>query len=185
MTITQEALKQEGLNILKQFCELNNMPMPKIHFVNKSKYGGCGWYENKVCYIVPSACATPAVNPGFKWSYPHYLVDRTLLGVICHEFGHYVHECLKYPKIGRLGLKITGYEPNMDERFAETMKVFLTNPDLLKHYNPKRYDYLTKRLKLKPVYTADWKTQLNIYGPVNQKYITACENKIKYANSQN
>jgi hypothetical protein len=69
----------------------------------------------------------------------------------------------------------------MDERFAETMKVFLTNPDLLKHYNPERYNYLTVKLKLKPVYTSDWKTQLELYGPINEKYIKACENRFKSA----
>lgn len=180
--MTKEELKLEGLNIIEQFCGLNNIQMPKIHFVNQSKYDDCGWYSNKTIFIVPNACATPAINPGFKWSYPHYLIDRTILGVICHEFGHYVHEHLGFPKIDHWGCKITGYEPNMYERFAETMRIFLTNPDLLRQYNPQRYEFLVKKCGLRPVYRTHWRAQLNYYGEVNPKYIAACENKIRNAN---
>lgn len=179
--MTREELKTEGINILKQFCELNNMEMPKIVFSDKPRRecDCCGYYEHGTLTIMPNACSSPATNPIRSWSYPHYFVDKTVLGVICHEFGHYLYELAGRPRFGKLGLQITSYEPNMDERFAETIKIFLTNPDLLKQYNRERYDFLTVKLKLKPVYTADWKTQLNIYGAVNEKYVNACLNRIK------
>ena len=182
--MTRKELILEGLNLIKQFCELNDIPQPKIELNPNKQSGYCGEYipKTKLIKVFPNSCARPAINPVRSWSFPHYFVDRTVLGVICHEFGHYVHYHLGRPKMGKLGLQITKYEPNMDERFAETMKVFLTNPDLLKYYNPDRYNYLTIKLKLKPVYTSDWKTQLQHYGSVNEKYIRACENRIKSAN---
>jgi hypothetical protein len=182
--MTREELIVEGLNLIKQFCELNNIPQPKIELDQDKPAKYCGTYNTSVNLIkvFPKACARPAINPVRSWSFPHYFVDKTVLGVICHEFGHYVHCYLGTPIMDKLGLQITGYEPNMYERFAETMKVFLTNPDLLKQYNPERYNYLTIELKLKPVYTSDWKTQLCLYGEVNEKYIKACENRIKSAN---
>ena len=182
--MTTETLRLEALDILKKFCELNDIPLPKIEFDINKKGGYCGeyFYKTKAIKIYPNACARPAINPVRSWSFPGYFVDRTIFGVICHEFGHYVHHYLGSPRIGKFGLQITSYEPNVDERFAETMKVFLTNPDLLKRYNPERYNYLTVKLGLKPVYTSDWKTQLNSHGPVNEKYIKACENRIKNAN---
>lgn len=178
--MTKDNLISEALDILNKFCEINNIPMPKVSLIEDKTKRYCGYYEHYSSNIVvfTNKCATPAINPGFKWSYPHYFVDKTILGVTCHEFGHYVHEYLGHPNMGKLGNKITGYEPNMFERFAESIKLFLTNPDLLKQYNPKRYDFLTNKLKLKPVYTTDWKTQLNYYGDVNKKYTTACENRI-------
>ena len=185
--MTREVLIAEAQNIIKQFCELNEIDIPKIKFLEKTHKEatyGCGfyYYGSNTINIIPDKCARPATNPVRSWSFPHYFVDRTVLGVICHEFGHYVHSYLGRPRIGKLGLKITSYEPNMDERFAETMKVFLTNPDLLKHYNPERYNYLTVKLKLKPICNSDWKSQLELYGSVNEKYIKACENRFKSAN---
>lgn len=179
--MTNEVLKQEGINIVKSFCELNNIPIPTIIFTDNRLGKICGfytWKSGKIT-IIQNRCATPTINPGFKWSYPHYFVDKTILGVICHEFGHYLHEHLDFPFMEKLGLQITGYEPNEYERFAETIKIFLTNPNLLKHYNEKRYKFLTDNLKLKPLHDRDWKEQLNIYGEINEKYIKACENKIK------
>ena len=185
--MTKETLIAEAIETLNKFCALNNIPMPQIDLIEdnkKAKYSGCGYYVwgSSIITILPNKCARPAINPVRSWSFPHYFVDRTVLGVICHEFGHYLHEQLGFPRIGKLGLQITRYEPNMHERFAETIKVFLTNPDLLKQYNPERYKYLTVKLKLKPVNTNDWKTQLEHYGSVNAKYIKACENRIKNAN---
>lgn len=187
--MTREVLITEAQNIIKQFCELNKIDIPKIKFLEKTHKEaayGCGfyYYGSDTINVIPDKCARPAINPVRSWSFPHYFVDRTILGVICHEFGHYVHSKLGNPRIGKLGCQITSYEPNTAERFAETMKIFLTNPDLLKRYNPERYNYLTVKLKLKPVYTTDWKSQLKLYGEVNEKYIKACENRFKSANKK-
>lgn len=47
--------------------------------------------------------------------------------------------------------QITSYEPDYHERFAESIKLFITNPDLLKQYDPKRYDVIVNKLNLKPI----------------------------------
>lgn len=179
--MTIDVLKQEGINIINKFCELNNIPIPKISFTtdkHEKFHGFYVWNSSEITIII-NRCTKPALNPGFKWSFPHYFVDRTVLGVICHEFGHYLHEYLGFPRMKKLGEPITGYEPDVYERFAETIRIFLTNPDLLKQYNKKRYDFLTIDLKLIPIHDIDWKLQLNKYGNVNEKYIKACENRIK------
>ena len=158
--------------------------MPKIKFSHNKKVRHCGEYywNSSTLTIFEDNCKEPTINPGYKWTFPHYFADRSILGVICHEFGHYLHEQLGCPKMGKLGLQITSYEPDIYERFAETIKLFLTNPNLLKQYNPKRYEYLTKKLNLKPIHDIDYISILTMYGPINQKYITACANKIKNAN---
>lgn len=70
--------------------------------------------------------------------------------------------------------RITSYEPNHYERFAETIKLFMLNPDLLKQYNPKRYNEITS-LGIIPVITTDWRTALG--KDINPKFITAAEKK--------
>jgi hypothetical protein len=54
----------------------------------------------------------------------------------------------------------------------------LTNPDLLKEYNIKRYNFLTQKLKLVPVKTTNWKTTLYDYVTPSEKYVNACNNRI-------
>lgn len=56
-----------------------------------------------------------------------------------------------FPKKG----KITGYEPNIYESVAESMRLFILNPCLLHIIAPERCEYIVKS-GLKPVVTEDW-----------------------------
>lgn len=86
----------------------------------------------------------------------HYSIfvnlPKPACGIVCHEFGHYLHDKLTDCKLILPKEKqITSYEPDYHERFAESIKLFITNPDLLKQYDPKRYDVIVNKLNLKPI----------------------------------
>lgn len=100
-----------------------------------------------------------ATKPGTGYSWPGHISDRTLLGVTAHELGHHVH--LTRPDVeeiskGLPGPAVTGYEPNDLERFAETFRIFLLNPDLLARGRPARYAFLTDFCGLRPIETRPW-----------------------------
>ena len=139
----------------------------------------CGCYDdnNKTIYIWLKSCARETNTPGFSWSHRHYFADREPCGVLCHEFGHYLHDILTNDKLVLpKERKITSYEPNKWERFAGTIKLFILNPDLLRLYDPERYKVLTIKLGLKPIIHTNWK---DTFGPdINEKFINACKKKL-------
>jgi len=98
--------------------------------------------------------------PGFCWSYPGYKADRTASGVCAHETGHHLQYILRIRKPEMLGPKITSYEPTVNEAFAETARLFITNPDLLKVGRPLRWEYFVEELKLKHLELIPWCTVL-------------------------
>lgn len=182
--MTKENLYAEGLRYVKTFCDANNLEMPTIKL--RKGGGACGeyYFGKKLILINLNGCAKEVDNPGYGWSHRHYFVDREPCGVVCHEFGHYVHDILTNNKfILPKENPITNYEPNICERFAETMKLFILNPNLLKEYAPKRYDALTKELGLKQIIFTNWKDTFE-YG-ISKKYITACENRIARVRENN
>lgn len=176
--MTKQELTQLGISYITKFCEINGIKLPKIKVYENHRFNCCGWYRNKTITIVEKKCAREATNPGFSWSHRHYFVDREPCGVVCHEFGHYLHEVLTNNEcILPYERQITSYEPDYCERFAETIKLFITNPDLLKQYAPKRYEVLTKKLNLKPIFTETWE-ELMLKTNMHSKYITATKNKL-------
>lgn len=177
LTENQKELIAAAKKDIENFCIINNIAIPKICIKYENKFvGGCGWFVeglNKI-FIAPKICTKPTKTPGFCWSYPNYFVDKTCYGVLLHEFGHYVHYLLSHPVIP-IETPITSYEPDEGERFAETMKIFVGNPDLLKHSNPRRYNFLLK-LGLKPSKKSSWKILLKDAHP---RFIKAVENRIR------
>ena len=179
--MTKEQLYQEGLNYISLFCKVNNIKMPKIICYNDNGYYCCGCYDDnkKIIKIYLKSCANEINNPGYSWSHRHYFVDREPCGVICHEFGHYLHDILTNSKLVLpKENKITSYEPDFYERFAETIKLFILNPSLLKEYDQQRYKVLTQKLKLIPIINDDWETVMN-KNNMNIKFILATKRKLK------
>lgn len=179
MTDKQHNRLLESAAVLKKFCEINHIPKPKIAFFH-SRNGDCGYYQyrSNTIHIDPSACAREVANPAMRcWSHPHYFTDRTVYGVLHHEFGHYLHEKLKFPNIPK-GKQITSYEPNKDERFAESIKLFISNPMLLKEYNSERYEALLK-LGLKPLHQKPWEQVMQEDG-MSQRFVKRAKEKIAW-----
>jgi hypothetical protein len=100
-----------------------------------------------------------------RQSRPGWRIDRTVYGVVQHEIGHHVWRYAtrsahhkwrtvlrRIPKAAR----VSGYEPVPEEAFAETCRVFVLNPDLLKLALPGRYHCLTTTFGLVPTETRDW-----------------------------
>jgi len=114
--------------------------------------------------------------PGFCWSYPGYKADRTASGVCAHETGHHLQYILKIRKPIMKGPVITSYEPTCNEAFAETARLFITNPDLLRVGRPLRWEYFVKELKLKHLELVPWRLVLKGAHPrffeVAEKWIT-------------
>lgn len=177
----KEELFKEGVNYVKEFCKVNDIKMPKIVTKPKDSYcpGTCGLYDykNKTIYIWIDKCSREIDNPGYAWSHRHYFADREPCGVVCHEFGHYLHHILtNFKLVLPKERKITSYEPDTWERFAETIKLFILNPDLLRLYDHKRYNVITKKLNLKPIIHTNWRDTFSV--DINEKFIKACERKL-------
>lgn len=174
-----------GLNLVKNFYNLNKDKLEKFpKVIGETKYNSssCGLYypkSKKIVVYLPS-CAGIARTKR-QWSWMGYKVNRTPQGVVAHEFGHYVDDILGWPshklsKEFRLK-KVSGYEPNKEESFAESMKLFITNPDFLKRAFPLRYDFLTKKLGLKPLDIGSYDQVLELYN-APERFIKAATNVI-------
>lgn len=154
----KQYLMENGVNIIRDFCTLNNIKEPTIKLSNFRTTKKCGVYDGRI-KVDLSKCAK-ASN---LYSFPNLYVNRTPQGVVTHEFGHYLQDVLKistrtltkqYNKINEK--PISSYAPNSSEWFAEIIKLFTTNPDLLKLGRPKTYNWLVNDLKLKPLTRGDY-----------------------------
>lgn len=177
-------LAEIGIKYVKEFCDLNKISYPKF-VIDKNTFQEdcCGGYGNKTIYVYIKACSNEFDIPGYGWSHRHYFVDREPCGVIAHEFGHYIHDIMtnKELVLPSENVLITNYEiVNHHERFAETFKLFLLNPNLLKEFAPQRYKVLIEKLKLKPIFTETW-MELMEKNNMHPKHIKAAQNKLKNA----
>ena len=145
-------LFKSGINILNDFAVLNNVPITTIE-LRKWQTNYKGYYissSNKI-YINLSKCSR--ANP--MYSFPGFTSNATAQGVVVHEYGHYIndkilskleHSLLYYKN--KINEKcVTSYCPDVDEYFAEQLKVFIINPDLLKVFWPNTYNFLSSILQ--------------------------------------
>ena len=146
---------QNLLNLTKQllvdFADTNSIKLPKLDLIRKDSrlayhVGTCGFYRSRNIVVAPQLCARS--NPMYSW--PSYISDRTIYGVLPHEFGHYVDD-IKSTRFGDYSnhvfsktreKRITSYSPNNQEWFAEMFRLFITNPDLLRVIRPLVYETL-------------------------------------------
>jgi hypothetical protein len=123
-------------------------------------------------------------TPGFAWSYPGYKADRTIAGVIVHELGHHIWDVRV--ERGILGhmfqldwdltiadeARVSSYEPVPEEAFAESIKLYGLNPDLLRVGRPERFYALHDHLELPEPHRTPWRDVLVNAHP---KLIAAAE----------
>ncbi len=107
------------------------------------------------------------------WQAPGSFMDFTPVGVFCHEVGHHVDYVLHPKAYSRQNGfqevvdnedEVSSVEHNVLESFAEAIRLFITNPDLLRQGRPDRYEYLTKGMGLKPLHNLSWRTVLRNAG---------------------
>jgi len=168
-TITKEKLKETSFELLTEFILNNNdIETPKICI---KKINAAGYYIIKSKIIeINNITTSPVKTPGYKWSFPGYKADMTFMGILCHEFGHHIYYTKKikskeYKLYLEKEINVSSYEPNIDEKFAEAFKLFLTNPDLLKKGRPKRYNFITKELGINHFHNISWNNILHFAHP--------------------
>lgn len=177
-------LFEMGQKRVTLFCLKNGFKVPTVQ--NRTVGGNTGmcFPEKNAMGVDVDVTALDAVNPAhMRWSWPGYKTDRTACGVVAHEMGHQVEYNLAKKKVfqyqlwkqARAGKRVSGYEPNYAESFAETMRLFILNPDLLRLAIPGRYEYITDVLGLQPSETRSWKEVIanQNYFPAAEKWIAA------------
>lgn len=148
---------------------------------------GTGLYYAGHVFVNIPRTAVPVARPSMRnWSWPGWKTDRTAVGVVAHEVGHHVEHELQ--SLGHItstkhGIawraiisqhkkQVSGYEPVASEAWAESMRLFILNPDLLRKALPWRYDFICS-VGLKPLPSLlkkGWKKVLN-----NAAYEAAAE----------
>lgn len=138
--------------------------------------GAKGWARPGRIVIAPAACT--AAGRGYSW--PGSVSDCTVRGVYLHEIGHLAHAALAEREKDVLaelwsikGPPVTGYEPNPQERFAETFRLFFGNPGLLLAGRPRRYEVLLNAGVRHAAPLAPW--DRGLLGAPPQRFLDQCE----------
>lgn len=164
-------LLNRGAELMREFCEANRLEPPTIvESRNPERFGTCAYYRPHEITISTAACAAIG-HGGPAWSYPGYVIDRTPYGVVQHEQGHavdvfasgesgmtYFGEFSSAIRAASGEPKLTNYCPNDAEWFAEMMRLFITNSDLLKTVRPRTHALLVQYFF--PVVDRPWSTVL-------------------------
>lgn len=145
---------------------LNEQPPHARHTGTGGTFYGQWKPPNKIFVNVPHATA-PARHKGYVWSYPGHKTDRTCAGILAHEFGHHLVtgiQCMPpidgaWYLISQRTAPVTSYEPTYDEARAESLRIFILNPDLLAFARPARYQYITRYLP--PLHQRPWREVLS------------------------
>lgn len=189
----KDNLWEEAKDLCNQFLILNHIEMTTMEIDNNYKYNGYYNYETIEAFVNLKRSKVPVKNPGYCWSFPGYKSDLTCVGILTHEIGHHIHymkmvndpNIKKKEKVWKDIMKrekpITQYDKGntIEESIAEALKVFITNPDLLKEGRPLRYNFLTQEFNLKPLHNQPWKEVLKY---ADTKFISAAQSWIKSKN---
>lgn len=164
--LAKEVLFEQARQLAEEFCKVNDLPIIPVY--EDARLRGFGVYEHDKVKVNVRSTATPLQKRGRVWSFPGHKSDRTAAGVVCHEFGHHAYFNRRLPRGWREVVQatkpITSYEPSIGEAYAETARLFILNPDLLRLGRPERYEYLTKFHGLRPVVDVSWRTVMT-YAP--------------------
>ena len=176
---------KNGCELVGEFYRLNQNKLGEFPMIQGKTTPArlCGTYEYKKKRITIniSNCAGIAKSPR-QWSWMGYKVNTTPQGVLAHEMGHHTDFAFgmvshKMP-VELLKKKVSGYEPNREEAFAETMKLFIINPDFLKQALPLRYKFLVDYLGLIPTEMGSYQEVLSYYNAPD-RFFAAAANLIK------
>jgi hypothetical protein len=117
-----------------------NIPLIELLFVGRKAYSGFYRTNSKILHVV----LQNAKEETFKQK-----KDCSCAGIILHEFGHYVrYQKFKQPIHFSYFENVTDYDrTNPEERFAETFRYWLINPEGLKTDCPNRYAQISRLFK--------------------------------------
>ena len=169
-------LRLYGEKTVTLFLKHNDIKRPPLYIKDDLK--SFGLFLNKTVYINLKKTRVCVKVPGFSWSHTGYKADLTYPGVLAHEIGHYVDSIkrcsynITWRNIIKKESAVSSYEPNPSEAFAEAMKLYILNPNLLKIGRPLRYKFMND-MNIQPLHDISWKIILQNAHP---KLITAANN---------
>ncbi len=188
--MSRQEVYADGLRAVIAFLEVNQISIPVFTAGPPpralNKWQSYGLYMSYRFLKGPSArrpeifvnvarAAMPTRERSRIWSYPGHKTDRTPAGILAHETGHHVGHELRLDTssewfdIWLFSDSVTSYEPTMEEGFAETMRLFILNPELLRKGRPSRYQYLIDA-GLKPLKPGgNWKVDVLANAPQHIK----------------
>lgn len=143
MRNTSELLKAKS--IIQDFCELNGIDTPKI--VEDLLMKDAGQFRhgtpNVLFYNRKNVNDQVAVRKAGA-----FLKDLTVCGTILHEFGHFLDFRAKHKlrkSFVRLKEPMVHYhEMLIEEDVAESLRLYVCNPMILKHGRPSRFKAISK-----------------------------------------
>lgn len=171
---TKQQTYDVALDTVMKFLDHNRIALPVFYTtkapVTVNKWQTYGLYLRchkgaPTIFTNVQRTTVPQRTRGRVWSYPGHKSDRTAAGVLAHETGHHVSHIKKigltkeWAKLleSKAGKKpITSYEPTREEACAETLRLFILNPDLLRQGRRARYDYLHDVCGLRPFVADTW-----------------------------
>lgn len=170
-TFNREEKWAESVAYLTEWLTASSLEVPK--FVNHHCGGNYGYYRSNRVTVHVDRTRLPVAKPGYSWSFTGYKADLTVPGVTAHEIGHHVQESFGWKYVNGLiaearlreEANVSSYEPNPAELLAESVKVFLTNPELLRAGRPCRWFFLTTTLGLTPPHAEPWESVLQFADP--------------------
>lgn len=190
--MTYEAITWAEYHAAPQSRKAVNFLRRVISKDNRRQGAGTGLYYDGHVFVNIPVCAVPRTKPFMQsWSWPGWKTDRTAYGVVAHEVGHHVEVVHTRERVRgykdliyawKKGLsehrkeRVSGYEPVPSEAWAETLRLFILNPDLLRKACPWRYDFVfgCGLRALPSLLRKGWKRVLN-----NENYCEAAERWIE------
>lgn len=175
---------QVGKGLTYTWLTLNRLPLPDVLHLDRESAGrmlerawlGSHHHKKGVSTI---SIAVEDIDLSGRFDTPQGVLiqapgsfeDYSVIGVLCHEVGHHVDYTLNpkpYSRTKASGFssllddeeEVSRNEFNVHESFAEAIRLFITNPDLLKRGRPERWEHLTVKLKLKPLHLEHWSVVL-------------------------
>lgn len=173
----------DARRVVSQFIEANGLaPMrldfPRTRGLPSVGHGsviddGFGLYLDvtRCAKVFLDRCREPS---NLSWDRTGWKYDHTPVGVAAHELGHHVSLCVRgmmYPSRSTQYAVwrecVEGESPTSsygctrtEEDIAESVMLFVTNPELLQLGWPRRYWMLTNAYGLCPVETRSWREVL-------------------------
>lgn len=203
--MSKRELYEVGLDLAKRFLVFNNIDLPvyltyeealqaryghvrAVQFLRRVMNGpaqgtGTGLQVDEYVFVNLDRCAWPVWKPKLRsWSWPGYKTDRTPVGVVAHEVGHYVSNLMGKEQDGEAWRAlitkhkktVSGYEPVPSEAMAETMRLFILNPQLLRMALPERYQFVQGLGLCSPLEKKNWREVIG-----NKSYFAAAERWIQ------
>ena len=188
----------EGIALCNAFLDANDVPHP-VYRSTLSPAGRRwerrykklhGYYRAEQALVAVDVAGSrcPVKTPGYAWSFTGHKSDLTAPGILAHEVGHHVDYCLGVTEEHRLRNRfrgepsITGYDHGntSSEMFAEMMKLFILNPDLLRQGRPRRYLFLTQTCGLRPAFDPDEYSWEDVLLFAHDKIISAAKAWIRH-----